>query len=149
MALLQPLQAPQQSGIDPTQLLMMLAAASAGAPGAAGASAAAPAAAPAAVGTSAAAMPAIQGASMVPPTATPALGGMMPQTQNFGLLAGPSSPASPSASLMPPAYNRPALPPAPMSPQQVNDQMWAQELALQAQDDALQAGSPVGKKPDY
>lgn len=148
MALLQPLQAPQKSGMDPQQLMQligMMAAAGGGAPGAG----VTPPPSMEGMMPPSGMMPTPQGASMAPPTAPPALGGMMPQTQNLGLAAGPSSPASPSASLMPPAYNRPAPPPAPMSPQQVNDQMRAQEMALQAQDDALQAGSPLGKKPDY
>jgi len=93
-------------------------------------------------------MPIPQGASMMPAPMGPPTqlqGALNPAANNLGLPVGPSSPASPSASLMPPAYNRPAAP----MPQWTDASIAAQEAALQAQDDVLQAGSMPDKKFDY
>lgn len=147
MALLRPMQTPQQSGMDPQQLMQligMMAAAGGGAPGAG----AAPPPSMEGMIPPSGMMPTPQGASMMPSTMGPPTqlqGALNPAANNLGLPVGPSSPASPSASLMPPAYNRPAAP----MPQWTDASIAAQEAALQAQDDVLQAGSMPDKKFDY
>jgi len=78
-------------------------------------------------------------APMGPPTQLQGMfqqgGGMAGQLQNLGLGGGPSSQMSPGMNMQP-AYNQPG--------QMTDQQMWEQELALQAQDDALQQGIPTG-----
>lgn len=78
-------------------------------------------------------------APMGPPTQLQGMfqqgGGMAGQLQNLGLGGGPSSQMSAGMNNRP-AYNQPG--------QMTDTQMWEQELALQAQDDALQQGTPTG-----
>jgi hypothetical protein len=148
MALLRPMQTPQQSGMDPQQLMQligMMAAAGGGAPGAG----ATPPPSMEGMMPPSGMMPTPQGASMMPSPMGPPTqlqGALNPPANNLGLGAGPSSLANPNAVLTPNAYNRPAAP-TPPPPPMSQGQMEAQELALQAQDDALQASNIP--KPDY
>jgi hypothetical protein len=149
MPLLQMMQPQQQSGMDPQQMMRligMMAAAGGGAPGAG----TPPPPSMEGMMPPSGMMPTPQGASMMPAPMGPPTqlqSALNPPVNNLGLGAGPSSFANPNAVLTPNAYNRPA---APMPPPQLTDAgIAAQEAALQAQDDALQASAVAGKKPDY